>query len=550
MNKIIIFLAFLGFSVNIFSQVSEKPVLNVKSNNDVQAYSLKYDKASGSYIYSDFDTTTKKNTIYTPKASAGPYDFAASYDALFDKQGNVYSYAYNNLTDTTFTYFFLKNNDVITTYSMMNFGWIIKDGIIYFAAKDNDGLTSLIEYNTADGSFKKGKGYDDITFINYPEEQSSEGEPTGTLGFTKDGKTFYVASANNQKFIVIGGEEQKHYSDIDNYFVKFDNNGALTYIAKDQGKLYEERGNTFVVQGDKEYKKYDWVYGPILFDKNNNPVYIGADSAGNDTPQRVVIGSTEQNTYSGSIVSLQITPSGKIAYIASVPKDRNKTQFNNFLVIDGKESKSVYDGINIIRFLDNDVPLYSASIGADKTVLIKGDEKIGDTYQGILDANVLPNGKMCYVAVNYGNYDKKQSDKYYLFIGDNSFGPYNLMQMYDYKLNSYVLSDKAGNYAFSGGKLTNWKDYTYETSVYTNKGKSPSFDYVDYLKLYNGKPFFVASKTIDKKLNKIQQKIYYDNKPATQDYDSISDYKLDENTGVFSFIGSKGKQIYYVEVKL
>ncbi len=157
---------------------------------------------------------------------------------------------------------------------------------------------------------------------------------------------------------------------------------------------------------------------------------------------------------------------------------------------------------------------------------------------------------MCYVAVNYGNYDKKQSDKYYLFIGDNSFGPYNLMQMYDYKLNSYVLSDKAGNYAFSGGKLTNWKDYTYETSVYTNKGKSPSFDYVDYLKLYNGKPFFVASKTIDKKLNKIQQKIYYDNKPATQDYDSISDYKLDENTGVFSFIGSKGKQIYYVEVKL
>jgi len=191
MSKTSFFLLFFIFSIPVFSQqVTEKPILSINSRN-IDAYSIKYDKATGSYIYTDYDTTTRKSTIITSKGSAGPYDFAGNYDALFDAQGNVYYYTNNNITDTTYNYFLLKNNQVIGSYSFINYGWTLKDGIIYYSASEN-GHASLLQYNTSDGTIKKGKEYDTITFVNYPQ-QAEEGEPAGNIGFTKDGKVYYMA---------------------------------------------------------------------------------------------------------------------------------------------------------------------------------------------------------------------------------------------------------------------------------------------------------------------------------------------------------------------
>lgn len=546
MRKTSLFLLFLGYSISLFAQqVTEKPVLNVNTRNNVDAYSVKYDKPTGSYIYTDYDTTTRKNTIMTSQGSAGPYDYAASYDALFDAQGNVYTYTYNNITDTTFNYFLLKNNQVAASYTMINYGWAIKNGIIYYSAVDN-GHASLYQYNTADGTIKKGKEYDTITFVSYPQAPS-EGEATGTIGFTNDGKVYYMASSNNEKFMVIGDEEQKHYSDIDYYNVRMDPSGNLTYIARDMGKFYDTKGNTFVVQGTKEYKKYDYVYGPVIFDKNNNAVYYASDSVSGKFMCKVVSGNSEIKTFEGNVYSMQMTPGGKLAYVMSYPAAPDQV-YKSAIVVDGKQYKS-YENMGIITFPGNDIPMYSAG-STDKSLLYNGDEAISERYQSIVDGRILPNGKLEYVGVNYGNYDRKQSDKYYLHMGDDKFGPFNTINMIDYTNSSYVLADNSGNYAFVGSKLKDWKSYTMEQTLYTNKGKSPVFDYIDFVKLYNGKPFYIGTTTTDRKNNINKQRIYYDNKPATPDYDSIANYNFDDATGTFSFIGAKGSQLYYVEVKL
>jgi len=546
MPKTSLFLLFLIFSFSVFSQqVTEKPVFNINTRNNIDAYSVKYDKATGSYIYTDYDTTTRKNTILTSNGSAGPYDFTAAYDALFDALGNVYTYTYNNITDTTYNYFLLKNNQVLGSYNMINYGWSLKNGIIYYSASEN-GHASLMQYNTSDGTIKKGKEYDTITFVNYPEP-ASEGEPTGTIGFTNDSKVYYMASLNNEKFMVIGEEEQKHYADIDYYNVKMDPAGNLTYIAKDQGKFYDTKGNTFVVQGNKEYKKYDYVYGPVIFDKSNNAVYYASDSISGKFICKVASGNNELKSFEGSVYSLQMTPGGKLAYIMSYPTKSDQA-YKSAIVVDGKQYKS-FENMGIVTFSKNDIPMYSAG-STNKSFLFNGDEPISEQYQSILDGRMLPNGKLEYVGVNYGNYDKKQADKYYLYIGDDKFGPFNTINMIDYQNSSYVLSDNTGNYAFVGSMLKDWKSYTLEQTLYTNKGNSPTFDYIDYVKLYNGKPFYIGTTTTDRKNNINRQRIYYDNKPATADYDSIANYNFDDATGTFSFIGAKGSQLYYVEVKL
>lgn len=495
MRITLLFLTFLMFSASVFAQsVNEKKIASFPQLNSVNAYSFKYDGKTGTYFYSAYDTITQKYTVYSNKGNSVQYNYIDEYSGIFDKDGNYYVTANNNV-DTVYTYYIIKNGEEVASYEYVDPMWSEKNGVIYFSCREG-GRSYFAEYSVSDGTMKKSPAYDEIYFVYYPMTYF-DSEPIGTVGFTPDGKAYYVASLNNEKFLVIGGVEQKHYSDIDLYTFEPDKNGVLTYFAKDIGKFYEERGNAFVVQGDKEYKKFDYIYGPLMFDNNNTPVYIAGDSAGGYIyPQRVVVGNTEGKTYTSGIYDIKVTPRGNLAYVASNVVNSDKNIYESYLVIDEKESKR-YRFISSLSFLPDGSPVYFGSKDENKPgVIVKGTEEIPAGYPNIYELKVLNNGELSYVEVKYGNYEKKQNDKYRVVIGDKSFGPYDgIINMY-WNEGAYVITDKDGNYAYITMKLVDEKNYIYENRLYSNTCKSRTSEYFEYVYLLKSKALFTTSKLI------------------------------------------------------
>ncbi len=549
MRKSIIILAFLAVSASfLLSQtVNEKKAASFNGIQSVDAYSFYYNNKNGTYFYTYYDTTTQKSTVYSNKGNSKPYNSVNDYTGIIDENGNYYVITYNNV-DTVYTYYIVKNGQEIASYSYIDVNWTEKNGVLYYVCRDNNYKSYFVEYNTADGTEKKSKAYDDIYLIYYPNPAYDD-EPVGTIGFTGSGEPYYAASLNNEKFIVIGTTEQKHYADIDTYTPVLDKNGALTYFAKEKGMFYVERGDAFVVQGDKEYKKFDYVYPPLLFDNSNTPVYIAGDSSANDVyPQRVVTGNTEGKTYTGGLYDIKFTPSGKLAYTASNTVSSDNGSYLSYVVIDGKEGKK-YTYINYLTFFPDGTPLYAAGKNENESVIVKGKNETGVEYPQILDLKILPDGELAYVQAKYGNYEKKQKDKYLVTIGDEEFGPFDGMQTLYNDNNSYISTDKTGGYVFIATKLLDYDAYTTESTIYYKDGTSKKSDYFDNVYLYKGKPLYTASKLVDKVNYVYTYELYYGTKAIGSGYQSIASFKFDETTGTASFIAGKGNDMYYVEVK-
>jgi hypothetical protein len=524
---------------------TEKKIGEFTAEQSTDLYSLKYDKITGAYIYSDYDTTLKKSTLYTNKGKAGMYDNINSWNAIFDKDGNTYLTASNNITDTTYTYFLLKNGEQVTTFDYIDDGWVERNGILYIHCRENN-KHMIVTYNTSDGKIAKGKPYDEIILCSMKPYQGGEGEPVGEIGFTDDGKPFYIAAAGDEKFLVTGDAEMKHYSDIDMYSFAKDKKGALVYIAKSSGKLYETKGNTFVVQGDKEYKSYDYIYGPIIFDANNNPVFTAADSSETYSRQRVVIGDSEQKTYPGGIYDVKITPSGKLAYVGAIVKKNNTSEY--FVVIDGKEGKK-YSNISNLNVVSGDEPIYTGYKDDNSSFVVKGTKVYEYDYSNIYDLRFLPNGKIVNVGVIYGNYEKKIRDKYFVNYGDDQLGPYDGISTANYVTNQYILTDNSGNYAFIAEKVVKPAEYISKFRVITNNDETDDYDGVLDLSLYKGKPLFTTFTTTSKAPYVSSYRIMYGNKQVGVTYDEISDFNFDETTGTATFLGAKNKVFFLVEMK-
>jgi hypothetical protein len=548
MKKSLIILIFLAFSVYFLSAqtIHEKKIAGFPNLNTSDAYSFKYDRTSGTYYYAAYDTTLQKYTVYSNKGNSHPYGSVIDYTGIIDKDGNYYLITNNNI-DTVYTYYVVKNGEEAASFDYIDPNWTEKNGVIYFMCKEKEKYF-LAQYNLSDGTLGKSKPYDEIFLVYYPQT-FYEDEPMGTIGFTGDGKPYYVASLNNERFLVIDDREQKHYSDIETYNVTFDKNGSPVYFAKDNGKFYDIRGNTFLVQGDKEYKKFDYLYGPILFDNSNTPIYVGGDSTGDAVyRQRLVIGNTEGKTYSGGVYDVKFTPTGKIAYIASITVNADKGIYESYAVIDGKEGKK-YRYINTLNYLPDGTPVYVAGKTNEKAVIVRGTEEIPVNYPNILDLKVLPDGGLAYIMVKYGDYEKKQKDKYMVVIGDEELGPFDGMQPFYSSGGSYILTDKKGNYVFIAQKLIDFENYTYESTLYGKDSKSGKYDYFDNVYLYKGKPIYTASKLVDKTNYGYDYMLYSGIKAIGHLYNSISDFKFVENSGTVSFIGGKGKDFYFAEVK-
>ncbi|HMT10036.1 MAG TPA: hypothetical protein PKA39_00265, partial [Ignavibacteria bacterium] len=112
MKKSSIFVVFvaicliLGLNASTGAQtISQKLITGITGvNGTVDAYSLKYDAATGGWAYGAYDTVTQKYTVITPQGTSSQYNYALTYYTLFDSEGNSYMTVSNSINDTTYNY--------------------------------------------------------------------------------------------------------------------------------------------------------------------------------------------------------------------------------------------------------------------------------------------------------------------------------------------------------------------------------------------------------------------------------------------------------------
>jgi hypothetical protein len=546
MKKLLFAFVFVFIPFLIQSQtLTEKLLCKFDGLNDVDVYSIKFDEKTNSYLYVKFDSTKEsKNCIISNKGNSGDYEYINSYNTIFDAEGNYYVIAEIKITDTTYRNAFLKNGKEIMTYDNISMEPVEKNGVIYMICSEKE-KSFLVMYDFSSGNISKGKYYDELIPCLYNKNQM-EGEPIGRLGFTKDGDVFYIAKLKKEAFMVIGDKEQKHYADIDAYSVTQDKSDKFAFVAKDTGSfMYSSDG--FVVYGDKKYKTFYSIYN-LVFDELGNVIYIAADYSTDGYPQKVVKGDKEiSKTYSGGLYNLDFAKDGKMYFIAS-EKKKNSDDYESLIVFDGKEGKR-YNSINYLQVLPGDELLFTVQDKDDNSYIIRGSKEIrGAKKQFFVYAGLLKDGKFAYVSVEYGDYEKKINDKYFVNIEKDKFGPYDGMMVLNYENQSYVLSDEKGNYAYVVYNIKNNTDYYY--IIHTNAGKSKEFDNISDVSLYNGKALYTVSRITDKENYTYKYQIFYDNKPLTPEYDNIVEYKFDEKSGVATYLISKGNEVYKVEIKL
>jgi hypothetical protein len=536
-----------GFSLS--QTINQKLITTLpQSGSYNNAYSMKYDQKTGGWVFGSYDTVTSMYKLITQKGTSTEFNYAMAYNSLFDDEGNSYTIGSRSINDTTFLYAIVKNGEIAAEFNNIAEGWTIKNGVIYFSASEA-GKVFLAQYDAKTGSITKGKVYDEIRLCYTPLEYS-DGEPVGYVGFTAIGEPYYVAVAGDEVFLVIGDREEKHYSDISWYDVKFDKAGVPCYIAKTSGKLYSERGNTIVVHGSKEYKPFDYIYGPIEFDPSGTPVYIGQDSTGEYKYRaNLMFGDQNIRTVDGSIYNLTFSPLGKLAYITSaeIPGKDGQMIYQNKLIYDGTESKS-YNNVSSLQFGPNDEPMFVASDKNNKYFVVKNITTMSEKFDYIADYRILAGGVLGYVGTNYGNYDKKIPDKNFVFYGGEEYGPYDMITTSDWRTGALVISDKKGRYAFVAGKNTDFKNYYYRYKVYTNNWSSDAFDAISDLKFINGKVCFFAGNQKIPGSYIFDYSLYVNNKKLGDTYSAYSDLTVDVN-GVMRFIASKGNEMYFVEAK-
>jgi hypothetical protein len=92
------------------------------------------------------------------------------------------------------------------------------------------------------------------------------------------------------------------------------------------------------------------------------------------------------------------------------------------------------------------------------------------------------------------------------------------------------------------------ENYYYVYKVHTNKWESSTFDNISEVRLVNGKTMFFAGSKLSKDVYVYNYQLYVNNKPVGDVYSSYTGLKLNGN--ILSFIGSRGNNMYLVNVTL
>jgi len=534
----IIFVLFLSF--NLQSQTVKEIKFATSTNTENPQYDIQYDKLTGSYLYSEYDTTIKKSKFISNKGNSGYYDNCNGYFAAFNSKGDYFgisnTYAEDYRNDKSHL---ISNGKELATYDYIDRLTIVND-ILYFVARKNE-KSLLVKVNTTTKEFTNGKEYNEILLLNL--KQVLTHEPEFELGFSKDGKEFYIAKDNDKMFLVIGGIEQEKFDEISPFNVTFDRKEEISYVATN----YAVDGNeSFVIQGSKRYNTFPAI-NELKFTKDNIPVYgISEDPENSYYTKTYVKGNTPGKYHNAGVYGLNYTPDGKLYYIATDSTEDGK--YSSRLVIESVEGKP-YGVIYNVKFTEDGKQLFITTRN-DKEVLIFDGKEISGDYSYIFGLSISPNNKIGFVAMTYGNKELGTEDSYDVYADGKKFGPYKNVpygSMEGYFETITFNSDD--EYAFSASESNPADKENEYFRIISNKFNNLGlYDYISDLASYEEDFYYMTSES---KGNFVFNYYIYKNaKKITFPYQAILNYVLNKEEGFISFIGFRNGSYYFITIEL
>ncbi|HMQ68595.1 MAG TPA: hypothetical protein PKA90_06265 [Ignavibacteria bacterium] len=596
--KIIYTILFLLSVQAAFSQtITETEIFNLTFNGDADPYYLKYDKTGTNYAYVYRINDENKNFIISQKNLSDKYDYIEPLQIVFDKEGNYYTIATDYKEDYgADNYFLIVNGEQIKNYSYIEqySSFLNKQNEYVFIFKT--GEKYRIGYYSINSGFRQSEEYDNIrpTFNSEMLSNQTEGDMVAYdekffFKNKKDERVFLATKYGKTSMISESEEIKTDYADINEGSLVYNKNNELSYIAKKTGRFYEYTGGELVVSGNKTYKSFPMVSMPLVFDQNNEPVYVAADSIGDYRySYYVVVGNDKQpfpssgntadfpSSFSTGISDLKVSSDGVVSYIgnseiiiASSEKSGDGNSYDDyytksFLVENNKAYELGYNIGQIVYNAKGEM-LYSgiANISKKERLLLMnyGESRIilnKKKYDDIYDYGFTPSGDVFYGGQTY---DEKALNNNYqttLFIGDKNIGSYSFLAYQYYKDSSYILAYGPGNkYAFSAAEYVDSVNNKYV--VVTNEGVLPfpsnvsgtdKFLYISNL-IYtvNDKIFYIADTKMEPVTYAMTKEAFADNVSLGKTYDNIYDFDYDKSINEASFTASRGKVIYRVRVK-
>ena len=533
MKKLIVVI-FIFFAVNSYSQkITEKKIVSFPADTTESYYDFSYDSENGTYVRSTYNSGTDKNFLESNKGKSAEYSYFEFYNLEYDKYGNYYVVAQLSSPQSDSKFYLLKNGKEIATYGFINGNIAVDDDYVYFYATESE-KSFVGKYNFRKEKLEFGKSYEYINLCAYDKE--AVGEPVFTFGFNGSGDLYYIAGAGGKEFMVIGDEEQKKFTSIDNYTVTLDLKGKVCYIGTDDSGPYSQ-----LIQGSKEYQKFKYVRGPIKFNDNNVPVYLASDDVDNTQNPGIIVNGNEKTktNYQGGIYDFVVSPSGKIAFVAM---ESTENDSKSLVVYQGKESKK-YDNIYNLMFNPDDRLIYSAS-EKDISTLIVDNKETGNKYSNIYYVTYSPDKKICYIGQNYKTMpDSSRLEENYYIFGDKVLGPY-YDYSYEYEMNyDNIVFDKSGSYAFIASDEAGNNSETLNYKVFTDKWSSEPFGIIQNLHMYDKNVYYLIF------TDEPQTNAFYKNKKKiSKDYKSVLNLKYDDDK--VTFIGNRDDSYYFVTIEL
>ena len=370
-------------------------------------------------------------------------------------------------------------------------------------------------------------------------------EPDYKIGFTKDGKDFFIASNGGKQMLVLGNRELKQYDEILYRAVLLDPSGKIYYVGKE---ISGNSNNLYLVHGEKEYGKFTDINSyNVAFDKDNIPYYSASDEQGEyPSAQFLVKGNAPiSKKFNRGIGEIKILPNGNIAYTGtdSLPDGTSVTS----LIINGKESAK-YPSIFNVKFRQDNTCAFIVTDINNKSFVVDNNKTVSDMYSYIMNLDISKNGVLTYIATNSGDYDKNIPDDTYYVIGKDKFGPVN-NQYSERSGPPPVVFNESGDYVFPASKDIMVKGESRTKSYLKHKKwTSELYDFISDINSYDNDFYYTGVNYQDNGSNSNQ--LYKNSKKLSDEYVIMNNYKFEKISGTITFTGMRKNTIYFVEITL
>lgn len=599
MHKLLIALLFLLFSKGLLisQTVTEKEIFTLTYNGSADPYSFVYDDKTGLYSYLYYIEGEKNCFLIGNDFVSDKYEYIDVFESRTDSKGNRYTVAGNYSADYgTDNNFLLLNGKEI-----LNFEYI--EGYSSFINKDDEyvfvykklGSYYIGRYSPDKGLSSSG-GYELIRTaykdtVNYYKEEGENSRYTVDNFYRDDnGERCFIAVRDGKANLIFETREIKtDYSDINDVSLTKNRNNELTYIAKRKGRFYESTGYELVVSGNKEYKTFPSVYPPVRFNRNNEPVYYGSDSLGENNYSYYAVTGNEKlkvrwkNSLSKKkirfglgISDISIRDNGDITYlgldelkIPAAKKTPTEEAYDEYLTktyfVKNGIAEDLGYNIGIIKYTGNGNMLYSgiADIKKKHYLLLEsnGVSKIilsdKNRFDQINDYGYTPSGEIYYVGQNFEVPEKNKKSETSFYIGNRLIGKYEYFLWQTVGMNSSMVTfDSKNNFAFVAENTID--SVSYFDKIYLNGELLPfpetvtngekRFTFVSGLFFSrSGKLFYIGDiKTTREKTSK---EMFIDNISTGNAYESTGEINYDPSEDKLTFCAARDKKIFFVTVR-